>query len=109
MAKRGRPVKSEIRQNIVEILFHLKRAYGYDIYKAYVKIFPKVTLRSIYYHLKKGVVLGEFRIESVQKEKGDYSWGAEVEKIYYTLGENAKALGNERVKEYMENKSKPQS
>jgi len=51
MAKRGRPVKSEIRQNIVEILFYLKRAYGYDIYKVYIKIFPKVTLRSIYYHL----------------------------------------------------------
>ena len=60
-----------------------------------------MTLRSIYYHLKKGVALGEFRIESVQKEKGDYSWGAEVEKIYYALGENAKPTGNERVREYM--------
>lgn len=102
MAKRGRPVKSEIRQNMVEILFYLKRAYGYNIYKAYIKIFPKVTLRSIYYHLKKGVALGEFKIESVEKEKGEFSWGGEVEKTYYALGENGKALGNERVKEYME-------
>ena len=51
---KGRPVKSEIRQNIVEILYFMKQGYGYEIYKAYVKIFPKVTMRSIYYHLKKG-------------------------------------------------------
>ena len=102
MGKRGRPVKSEIRQNIIEILFYLKKAYGYDMYKIYIKIFPKVTLRSIYYHLKKGVALGEFRIESVLKEKGDFSWGGEVEKTYYAIGENAKPAGNERVKEYMD-------
>ena len=41
----------------------------------------------------------------MEKEKGEFSWGGEVEKTYYALGENGKALGNERVKEYMENKS----
>ena len=45
--KKGRPVRSEIRQNIVEILHFIKKAYGYEIYKIYVAIFPKVTLRSI--------------------------------------------------------------
>ena len=106
MPKRGRPVKSEIRQNMVEILFYLKKTYGYDIYKVYIKIFPKVTLRSIYYHLKKGVALGELKIDSVEKEKGEFSWGGEVEKTYYALGENAKPTGNERVKEYMEKENK---
>jgi hypothetical protein len=102
--KKGRPVRSEIRQNIVEILNFISNAYGYEIYKVYVAIFPKVTLRSIYYHLKKGVDLGEFKINKVEKEKGDYSWGAEAEKIYYSIGPNAKPTNNERVKEYVESK-----
>ncbi len=102
---RGRPVRSEIRQNMVDLLQHMHSGYGYDIYKAYVAIFPKVTLRSIYYHLKKGVSLGEFAISKIEKEKGDFSWGSEVEKTYYALGQNAKPTGNERVKEYFEKKS----
>lgn len=101
---KGRPVRSEIRENIVEILFFMKEGYGYEIYKVYVAIFPKVTMRSIYYHLKKGVALGEFKVSKVEKEKGDYSWGGEAEKIYYALGENAKAVGNDKVKEHFESK-----
>jgi len=101
MAK-GRPVKSEIRQNMVEILFFMKQGYGYEIYKVYVSIFPKVTMRSIYYHLKKGVSLNEFKIDKVEKEKGDYSWGPEAEKIYYGLGDDAKATGMDKVKEYFD-------
>ena len=104
--KKGRPIKSEIRQNIVEILHYIQKAYGYEIYKVYVSIFPKVTLRSIYYHLRKGIDLGEFQIAKIEKEKGDYSWGSEAEKIYYSLGSNAKPVGNDRVKEYVENKQK---
>ena len=104
MKKRGRPVKSEIRQNVVEILHHIEKAYGYEIYKIYVAVFPKVTLRSIYYHLRKGVSLGEFVINKIQKEKGDYSWGGEAEKIYYSLGPDAKPAGNERLKEHFEAK-----
>jgi len=103
MAK-GRPVRSEIRQNIVEILYFKKEGYGYDIYKAYIAIFPKVTMRSIYYHLKKGVNLQEFKISKVEKEKGDYSWGGEAEKIYYGLGDAAKPTVNEKVKEYFDKK-----
>ena len=106
MGKKGRPVKSEIRQNIIEILYHIKKAYGYEIYKAYVRIFPKVTLRSIYYHLKKGVALGELQILNIEKEKGDYSWGAEAEKIYYGLGPNAKPIGSDRVKGYFDTVNK---
>src|SRR3989338_5898439 len=99
---KGRPVKSEIRQNIVEILYFMKQGYGYEIYKAYVKIFPKVTMRSIYYHLKKGAALHEFKVSKIEKEKGDISWGPEAEKIYYSLGEAAKPIGNKKVKEHFD-------
>jgi len=101
---RGRPSKSEIRQNIVDILYFLKKGYGYDIYKIYITIFPKITMRSIYYHLKQGLKLEEFKIEKIEKEKGDYSWGSEAEKIYYSLAENANPRINERIKGYLEKK-----
>jgi len=97
--KRGRPVRSQIRQNMVDILFFLKEAYGYDIYRNYIRIFPKITLRSVYYHLRKGVQIQEFKIKKVKSEKGDYSWGREAEKIYYELGPNAKPGMSEKVKE----------
>jgi hypothetical protein len=101
---RGRPIGSSIRQNIVEILFYMKSGYGYDIYKAYRDIFPKVTMRVIYYHLKKGLSTGEFEVEKVKKEQGDFSWGSEVEKIYYKLGRNASPVGNAIVKDYFDKK-----
>jgi hypothetical protein len=99
---RGRPIGSKIRQNIIEILYIAGRAYGYEIYKAYVSIFPKVTLRVIYYHLKKGVELKEFKLEKIEKEKGSYSWGDQAEKHYYSLDSNAKPQQNKRVKEYFD-------
>lgn len=101
--RRGRPVSSPIRQNIVEILYFMGKGYGYDIYRVYRAIFPKVTLRSIYYHLNKGVELGEFRIEKIEKEKGTYSWGEVAEKTYYALAKAAKPLGDKRIKEYLDN------
>jgi len=101
---RGRPIKSIIRQNIIEILYFLKQAYGYDIYKVYINVFPKVTMRSIYYHLKKGVALEEFKVNKIEKEKGDYSWGSEAEKVYYGLGPKAKPKIEKRVKQYLDKK-----
>jgi len=97
---RGRPIKSKIRQNILEILNVKRRAYGYQIYQWYIDIFPKVHIRSIYYHLKKGTSLKEFHINEVKHEKGDYSWGDDAEKIYYTLGEEARVKGSKRVENY---------
>lgn len=102
MKAKGRPIKSEIRQNIIEILYFLKEGYGYDIYKVYINIFPKVTMRSIYYHLRKGVDLGEFKIKKIKAEKGEYSWGGEAEKTYYALGPKANPKINKRVKEYLD-------
>jgi len=90
--RRGRPTKSNIRQNIIEILFFIGKAYGYLIHKIYKQIFPGCTREVIYYHLKKGIKLGEFEIEEIKQEKGDYSWGVIVEKKYYKLGPNAKPI-----------------
>jgi hypothetical protein len=106
MKKRGRPIGSSIRQNIVEILYFRKKAYGYDLYKDYCELFPKATLRVIYYHLQKGVALKEFELEEVRMEKGDYSWGGEAEKKYYKLGPNANPRIDKKVKAYFEKKQK---
>ena len=100
MEKRGRPIGSEIRQNIVEILYFLKEGYAYQIYKVYKDIFPHVTMRSIYYHLKKGVITGEFKVSKIKKEKGNFSWGDTVEKTYYALGRDASPKVSKRVKDY---------
>ncbi|MEM3374205.1 MAG: hypothetical protein QXE31_03200 [Candidatus Woesearchaeota archaeon] len=102
---RGRPSYSKIRENISEILFYMEKAHGYDIYKIYCEIFPKVTQRSIYYNLKKGYELNEFEIE-VKKEEGNYSWGNLAEKVYYKLGKNAKVSHNELVADYFFKKNK---
>ena len=101
---RGRPINSEVRNNIIEILYFLGKAYGYDIYKHYIELFPKTTMRNIYYHLKKGVSLEELKVEKIQKEEGNYSWGTTAEKIYYKLGPNANPKINEKVKEYLDKK-----
>ncbi len=102
--KRGRPVNSVIRQNIVELLYFMEKGYGYDIYKNYVELFPKVTLRSIYYHLRKGIELEEFVIERIEKEKGDYSWGEMAEKIYYKLGVKAAPKMDKKIKKHLDSK-----
>lgn len=82
---RGRPPSSIIRDRIGIILSKIKKGYGYEIYKEYIKAYPKVTMRVVYYHLTKGVELGIFKISEVRMEKGDYSWGGEAKKIYYSL------------------------
>lgn len=103
---RGRPTRSQIRQNVVEILYFMKKACGYDIFKVYRDIYPKVTMRSIYYHLRKGIDTGEIKINSVKNVKGDYSWGPEAEKIYYCLGEQAIPRMDNRVKDFLDIKIK---
>ena len=103
---RGRPIGSPIRQNIIEILFYLRKGYGYQIAKIYNEIFPQVTQRSVYYHLRKGVQIKEININQIKVEKGDFSWGSVVEKIYYTLGDAAQPKGDNRVKEFLKNFNK---
>lgn len=87
---RGRPTKSQIRENLIELLHHIKESYGYDLYKKYVDVFEqKVSIRSVYYHLNKGVELGEFVIRNVEHVAGDYSWGDQVKRVVFSLGPNA--------------------
>ena len=100
---RGRPVGSNIRQNIVEILYFMEKGYGYEVHKVYQEIFPKASRRVIYYHLKKGLQTEEFVVEKIEKESGSYSWGETAEKTYYALGPNAKPKIEPRVKEYFDN------
>ena len=102
---RGRPTGSQVRQNIVELLHYARQLHGYNAYTIYKELFPKVTMRTIYYHLKKGLTTKEFKIAQIRKEKGNYSWGAEVERTYYTLSENAKPQGNKAVKDYLDRKA----
>lgn len=98
----GRPIGSPIRQNIVEILYFLEKGYGYQIHKIYNQIFTPCTNEVIYYHLKKGVSTGEFELEEIKTEKGNYSWGESVEKYYYKLGKQANPQINDKIKEFFE-------
>jgi hypothetical protein len=101
-AKKGRPVGSIVRQHLIEILYCARKAYGYELYKHYCAIYPEVTMRVVYYNLKKGASLGEFKVEEIKHETGDYSWGKSAEKTYYTLGPNAKPKLDKRVKEHFD-------
>ncbi|MDA1196833.1 MAG: hypothetical protein O2779_02625 [Nanoarchaeota archaeon] len=101
---RGRPTGSDIRQNMVEMIAHLGEVYGYDLFKLYKDIFPRATQRVIYYHLKKGVELGEFKINKIVKEEGTFSWGGQTQKVYYGLGKHAQVGGNDEVATFLEEK-----
>ena len=99
--KRGRPTKSQVRQNVVEILYHLGKGYGYEISKIYNTIFPKVTQRCIYYHLRKGIQTNEIALHKIEQEQGTFSWGNIAEKIYYTVGEKGKPRSEPRVRDFI--------
>ncbi len=86
---RGRPLGSEVRKNLINMVFVLGKAYGYELADLYNQIFPKVTRRLIYYHLNKGVKLEEFKVDKIKEELGNYSWGSRAEKKYYSLGSRA--------------------
>jgi len=108
MTVKGRPCQSEIRKNILEILLFLNKGYGYQISKVYNEIFPKVSQRSVYYHLRKGVQLQELTLNKIELEEGNFSWGKQVEKTYYSLGKKATPKGLPRVKEYLDRYLNPQ-
>lgn len=101
-SRKGRPCKSEIRQNIIEILYFLGKGYGYQISKIYNELFAQVSQRSIYYHLRKGTFLGEIEVHNIKEEEGNFSWGKTVEKIYYSLGRRARPQGILKVKKFLD-------
>lgn len=98
--KRGRPIKSAVRQHLVEMLAVLGKGYGYELHKYYNELFPSVTRENIYYNLRKGVALGVFELAEVKREEGEYSWGSVVEKKFYKLGPNAEPKGDQRVRDF---------
>jgi hypothetical protein len=105
--KQGRPIGSKVRQNIVEILYFYKHLHGYDLYKIYKELYKPVTMRLIYYHMKKGLDTGEFRVYKIDKKVGTYSWGGTSENILYELGIKANPMIEPHVKIFWEkNKSK---
>ena len=77
------------------------KGYGYQLSKIYNEVFAKASQRSVYYHLRKGVELGELELNKVEQEEGDFSWGSVVEKRYYSLVKKAKPKGELRVKEFL--------
>jgi hypothetical protein len=97
---RGRPTKSIVRERLIEILQVCKRAYGYQLFKYYLDLYPAVTMRNVYYHLRKGVALGELQVERIEQSKGDFSWGPDTERTYYKLGDLARPQGDKRVEDY---------
>lgn len=99
---RGRPVGSSVRQNVIEVLYFLGSAHGYHIFKVYKQIYPEITLRTIYYHLKKGLETEELEVDDIKKEDGDYSWGNEAEKTYYKLGKNANPKIDTKIKLFLD-------
>ena len=104
---RGRPTFSPIRNNLVELLYFMGSSYGYDIYKKYMLVFPKTTMRSMYYHLNKGVKLGVFSVSKIETVKGDYSWGEGVRRVNFKLGPNAKPRKDTSVLKKLKNTPNP--
>jgi len=86
---RGRPLSSPIRQNLIDLLFILGNATGYELSKAYQQYFKRCTQRVIYYHLRRGATMGFFSVDKIVVAQGSYSWGPTSEKIYYSVGPNA--------------------
>jgi Fe2+ or Zn2+ uptake regulation protein len=101
MAKRGRVVGSVIRDNLVELLFHINKAHAYELYKHYKKVYGPVSIRSIYYNLTKGKDLGVFEIKEIQKVEGNFSWGPSAQRIIFALGKTAQPKGDSKVKDML--------
>ena len=99
MGKRGRVVGSVIRDNLIELLFHLKSAYAYELYKHYKKVFGPVSIRSVYYNLTKGKDIGVFEIKEIQKVEGDFSWGPQAQRIVFGLTDKAQPRQDPKIKQ----------
>ena len=78
--KRGRKPGSIIRKNICDLLFVTGPEYGYALFKKYIICFPKISMRSIYYHLNKGTELGIFTVKKIEITTNTNSWGNNTER-----------------------------
>lgn len=93
----GRPFKSKIRERMVEILYNIKKAHGYEILKIYKVVYGNCAMKSIYYNLSRGADLNEFELVSSERKEGDFSWGGSVLHNYYKLGSAAKPKYDNRI------------
>jgi len=99
--KRGRPIRSDVRNRIESIIDAMGVGYGYEIYKIYRESFDSTSLRNIYYHLGKGVDEGVFVGVGSYPAEGEYTWGPTVERKFYVLGHNASGKKNEKLGDCM--------
>jgi hypothetical protein len=65
-------------------------------------VFGPVNIRSVYYNLMKGKDLGIFKVVGVEKVEGDFSWGPSVERIVYSLSNQARPKNDPKVKELLQ-------
>ena len=100
MSKRGRPVGSRVRDNIIDILYVYGPLHGYRIHSIYNELFPEVSRRLVYYHLEKGEELGVIVLESSAVVEGEYSWGSKVRRKQYAVGPNAEPKMQDRIKKH---------
>lgn len=83
---RGRPKGTNIRKNISWIIKHMGYSYGYEILRNYNLVFGPIKMRTLYYNLRSGISSGEFVVMDIRREVGNYTWGSETERVYYTIG-----------------------
>ena len=76
--KRGRPLKSVVRDRLKEMLYIAGSLTAYEAHKYYVQLFSKTSQRNIYYQLQKGVDIGMFKIYEVVEEKGNYCFSKQT-------------------------------
>jgi len=95
--KRGRIVGSVIRDNIVELLYFMEKSHAYELAKTYKKVFGPISIRSVYYNLKKGLELNVFEVRDIQKVEGNFSWGTTA----HGLTNNAAPKADPKLKEIL--------
>lgn len=74
---------------MLAIINYYGEVYGYEIYKKYKEVFGAVSLRLIYYHLDKGVKENIIIKKKTEMVNGEYSWGQNSERIYYSTNDAA--------------------
>ncbi|MGM5480804.1 MAG: hypothetical protein ACQESE_00170 [Nanobdellota archaeon] len=97
---RGRPTYSLVRERLKQLLYLLGPLTAYDAHKHYTKLFAKTSRRNVYYQLSKGEEMGLFKIDRVEEEQGDYSWGSISRKVYYKLAGKTPVNIEDRVRNY---------
>ncbi|MBS3064184.1 MAG: hypothetical protein J4472_00015 [DPANN group archaeon] len=99
--KRGRVVGSVIRDNIIELLYCMEKSHAYELAKTYKKVFGPISIRSVYYNLKKGLEIGVFEVKEIQKVEGNFSWGTTAQRICYGLTNKAAPKADPKLKDIL--------